>query len=105
MSSDLEKAFEFYDKVVNLKWDSEERLAVGTDHINWVMSSARAAIAKLDQLEKLRVAADELTDYYIANPYGRNEFIVTVSGGGDVDSEALRMFRALRKANYPEREI
>lgn len=50
MKNDLQNAFEFYDGVVKLKWDSDERLAVGTDHIDWVLKAARQAADDIERL-------------------------------------------------------
>ena len=49
--NNLTKAFEFYDKVVALKWDSDEKLAIGTDHITWVIEAARQAAKDIDELK------------------------------------------------------
>jgi hypothetical protein len=48
----LKDALEFYDKVDALKFESNDRIAVGTDHIEWLVKATRTAVEDLKLLDE-----------------------------------------------------
>lgn len=48
----LKEALDFFDKVDALNYECAERIAVGTDHIEWLIKETREAVKDLELLDE-----------------------------------------------------